>query len=163
MYDVPLTPPRDYSPTYTVGERDVEEGGDEQLDDNQICECSFKGFVEHRWVDNSIEIKVEWDDGDVTWEPEVNLHEDALETLLAYWKNQQRRPTNPKAPYMYDVFAIRKHSKDRKKLLVEWVGYGSADTTWVLRTSVERTAPEMVSQYWNEVKSSRGNRRARRR
>lgn len=162
-YDVPLTPPRDSSPANRVGEQEVEEKGDRQLKDNQICECSFKSFVEHRWMDNSIEIRVEWDDGDMTWEPEANLHEDALETLLTYWKNQRGRPTNPEASYMYDIFAIRRHSKDRKRLFVEWVDYGPDDMTWVLRSSVERTAPEMVSQYWDEVKSRRRNQRVRRR
>lgn len=99
----------------------------------------------------------------MTWEPDANLHEDALETLLTYWKNKRGRPTNPEAPYMYDLLAIRRHSKDHKRLLVEWVGYGSDDMTWVLHLSVERTAPEMVGQYWDELKSRRRNRRMRRR
>ncbi|PHH91491.1 hypothetical protein CDD83_274 [Cordyceps sp. RAO-2017] len=114
-------------------------------------ECSFKRFANHRWVGNSMEIRVEWEDGDVTWEPEANLHADALDTLLQYWSRQGGRPTNPVAPDMYDIFAIRKHSRDRRRLLVEWVGYGPNDASWVSRSAVEETAPEVVKEYWRTM------------
>lgn len=140
-------------------EEQAEQG---QAEDEQVHECCFKRFVKHRWAGNSIEILVEWDEGDFTWEPEANLHEDAPETLLAYWKSQGARPTNPTDPDLYSIFAIRKHSNDRKRLLVEWVGYGPKDMMWVSRRSVEETAPEMVAQYWDRVKLRRRRRFMRR-
>jgi hypothetical protein len=60
---------------------------------------------------------------------------------------------------MFDIHAIREHSKDRKKLLVEWVGYGPKDATWVPRAVVEETAPDVVAEYWKTVKPTRRRRR----
>lgn len=105
-----------------------------------------------------MEIKIQWDDGDCTWEPEIYLHEDALESLLTYWQSQNGRPRNPKDPDMYDIFAIRKHSGDHKKLFVEWVGYGPGDMTWASRTTVEQTALELVTQFFINWGLKRRNR-----
>ncbi|KND88266.1 hypothetical protein TOPH_07048 [Tolypocladium ophioglossoides CBS 100239] len=143
-----------------VGEG-LEQAEEDDAEDEQVHAC-FKRFVQHRWAGDSIEIQVEWDKGDLTWEPEANLHEDAPETLFAYWKSKGARPTNPADPDLYCIFAIRKHSSNRKRLLVEWVGYGPKDMTWVLRRSVEKTAPEMVAQYWDSLKSKRRRRFVRR-
>ncbi|KAM4067484.1 hypothetical protein HRG_001404 [Hirsutella rhossiliensis] len=137
-----------------AGER-LEQAEEEGADDGHVRACCFKRFVQHRWAGDSVEIQVEWDEGDITWEPEGNLHEDAPEALFAYWKSQGARPTNPADPDLFCIFAIRKHNNNRKRLLVEWVGYGPEDMTWVSRRSVEETAPEMVAQYLNKVKRRR--------
>ncbi|KAF4592252.1 Chromo domain protein [Ophiocordyceps camponoti-floridani] len=112
---------------------------------------SFSRFVNHRWAGTSMEIQVQWKDGDVTWEPEANLHADALETLLEYWAGRGGRPSNPLAPDMYDIFAIRKHSRDRRRLMVEWVGYDPKEASWIRRAVVEDTAPQLVEEYWKRV------------
>jgi hypothetical protein len=132
-----------------IGVPDTEEDGDEQ-------EYGFKRFVGHRWADNSIEIQVEWDTGETTWEPETNLHEDVPETLFQYWREQGGRPSNPVDPEMYEVFAIRKHNGNRTKLLVEWVGYEPSEATWVSRKIVEQTAKDIVDAYFESVKTTRG-------
>lgn len=126
-------------------------------------EYTFTRFTDYRWDGNSIEIEVEWEQGDVTWEPEAQLHQDAPDALLEYWESQGGRPTNPNDPDLFDIHTIRKHSKDRKKLLVEWVGYGPKEATWVSRTVVEETAPEVVAQYWKTVKPVQSKRQRRRR
>lgn len=136
-----------------------QERGQEQ---EQAEEYSFKRFGKYRWAGSSIEIQVEWVQGDVTWEPEANLHQDAPESLFAYWKRQGGRPTNPADPDLYDIFAILKHTKDRKRLLVEWVGFGPKDATWVSRAAVEETAPSVAAEYWASVKPA-AKRRPRRR
>ncbi|PHH79863.1 hypothetical protein CDD80_3596 [Ophiocordyceps camponoti-rufipedis] len=112
---------------------------------------SFSRFVNHRWAGTSIEIQVLWKDGDVTWEPEANLHADALDTLLGYWAGRGGRPSNPQAPDMYDIFAIRKHSRDRRRLMVEWVGYDPKEASWIRRAVIEDTAPQLVEEYWKRV------------
>ncbi|RDA84362.1 hypothetical protein CP532_2598 [Ophiocordyceps camponoti-leonardi (nom. inval.)] len=145
----PVSPVSPVSPPVKQS-RDDEEGEEDKKD---AAECSFRRFVNHRWASNSIEIQVEWEDGDVTWEPEANLHADALESLLQYWSVKGGRPTNPLAPDMYDIFAIRKHSKDRRRLMVEWVGYGPKDASWIRRSVVEDTAPQLVKDYWKTVTS----------
>ncbi|KAG6056021.1 hypothetical protein E4U17_002556 [Claviceps sp. LM77 group G4] len=124
-----------------------------------VIEYAFNKFTDHRWVGDSMEIRVAWQDGDLTWEREAVLHEDALDALLAHWKSQGGRPTNPNDPDLFNIFAIRKHTKDRKSLLVEWVGYGPKEASWLPHTEVEKTAPELVAQYWRSIKGARPRRR----
>ncbi|PON23044.1 hypothetical protein TGAM01_v208049 [Trichoderma gamsii] len=119
-------------------------------------EYGFKRFVGYRWAGNSIEIQVEWDTGETTWEPEINLHEDVPDTLFQYWREQGGRPSNPVDPEMYEVFAIRKHNGNRTKLMVEWVGYEPSEATWVSRKGVEETAKDIVDAYFESVKTTRG-------
>ncbi|UKZ67902.1 uncharacterized protein TrAtP1_009061 [Trichoderma atroviride] len=132
-----------------IGVLDTEE-------DKGAEEYGFKRFVGYRWADNSIEIHVEWDTGETTWEPETNLHEDVPDTLFQYWREQGGRPSNPVDPELYEVFAIRKHNGNRTKLMVEWVGYEPSEATWVSRKVVEETAKDMVDAYFQGIKSTRG-------
>ncbi|KID74538.1 uncharacterized protein G6M90_00g111370 [Metarhizium brunneum] len=129
----------------------------------QDGEYAFNRFVDYRWNGDSVEVQVEWEAGDTTWEREDQLHQDAPDALLEYWESQGGRPVNPNNADLFDIHAIRKHSKDRKKLLVEWVGYGPKEATWVPRAVVEETAPEVVAQYWKTVQPGRPGRRRRRR
>ncbi|KAG5933221.1 hypothetical protein E4U59_006997 [Claviceps monticola] len=124
-----------------------------------VIEYAFDKFTDHRWVGDSMEIRVAWQDGDLTWEREAVLHEDAPDALLEYWKSQGGRPTNPNDPDLFNIFAIRKHTKDRKSLLVEWVGYGPKEASWLPHADVEKTAPELVAQYWRSIKGARPRRR----
>ncbi|KYK57372.1 hypothetical protein DCS_04381 [Drechmeria coniospora] len=124
-------------------------------EDEAAAVFSFKTLVHHRWCGNSIEILVKWVAGDVTWESEACLHEDAPEALFDYWEEQGGRPENPNDAGLYDVHRIRSHSADRKKLLVEWVGYHPKEATWVTRTSLQRTVPDVVAQYFQSVGPSR--------
>ncbi|KAH8128823.1 hypothetical protein FP744_10007180 [Trichoderma asperellum] len=131
-------------------------GVPETEEDEGEEEYGFKRFVGHRWVDNSIEIQVEWDTGETTWEPETNLHEDVPDTLFEYWREQGGRPSNPADPEMYEVFAILKHNGNRTKLKVEWVGFEPSEASWVSRKIVEETAKDMVDAYFESVKTTRG-------
>ncbi|KHN95202.1 Chromo domain-like protein [Metarhizium album ARSEF 1941] len=125
-------------------------------------EYTFHHFAGYRWSGDSIEIEVEWAGGDTTWEREDQLHQDAPDALLEFWESQGGRPANPNNPDFFDIHAIRKHSKDRKRLLVEWVGYGPKDATWVPTAVVEETAPEVVTEYWKTVQPARPKQRRRR-
>lgn len=118
-------------------------------------ECAFECFDDHRWDGDAIQIHVQWEGGESTWEDEITLHQDAPEALLDYWKSVGGRPLNPRKPDFYTIYAIRKHSKDRKNLLVEWVGYGPNDASWVPRAVVQQSAPELVNQYWQTIKPGR--------
>nr|UWK21955.1 chromo domain [Trichoderma turrialbense] len=118
-------------------------------------EYGFKRFVAYRWVGDSIEIEVEWDNGEITWEPETNLHEDAPETLFEYWREQGGRPKNPTDPEIYEVFAILKHNKNRTRLLVEWVGFERSEASWVSRKIIEETAKDIVDAYVDSLKTTR--------
>ncbi len=124
-------------------------------------EYAFKRLVNHRWRDDALEVEVEWEKGDRTWEPEASLHEDAPDALLAYWESQDGRPENPGRPGFYEIHAIRKHSRDRKRLFVEWVGYGAQDATWEPRRVVEDAAPYKASDYWNSLPRPKRRRRPR--
>lgn len=115
-------------------------------------EFTFKKLLDHRWEGDSILVYVEWDNGDHTWEPEASLHTDAPQTLLKYWAQQPGgRPENPGRPGFYEIHAIRKHSRDRKRLFVEWVGYGPKDRTWEPAGMVEEAAPAIWTEYWGSL------------
>lgn len=128
----------------------------EDLEGSNIS--AFKRFTDHRWVGDAMEILVIWNNDDQTWEPETNLHLDALPALLQYWKRKGGRPRNPRDANIYDVYAIKKHSKDRKRLQVEWVGFGPKDITWEPRSVIEETSADIVAAYWNTVKDATGMR-----
>ncbi|KAM4065841.1 hypothetical protein HRG_000007 [Hirsutella rhossiliensis] len=130
------------------GDEDKQSQGEEQ-------EYPFKRLVKHRWVGDSMEIRVDWGQGEFTWEPETNLHADALQNLLQYWVKQGGRPTNPTDAGLFNIFAVRQHSPDRKRLLVEWVGYSPKENSWVSCRAVEETAPEVVAEYWKTVQPRR--------
>nr|UXE44010.1 chromo domain containing protein [Trichoderma aurantioeffusum] len=118
-------------------------------------EYGFKRLVGYRWVGDSIEVQVEWDTGDITWEPEANLHEDAPEALFEYWSEQGGRPKNPADPEIYEVFAILKHNKNRTRLLVEWVGFKRSEASWASRKILEETAKDIVDAYFDSLKTTR--------
>nr|UWK20054.1 chromo domain containing protein [Trichoderma albolutescens] len=119
-------------------------------------EYGFKRFIGYRWVGNSIEVQVEWDSGEITWEPETNLHEDAPETLFEYWRDQGGRPKNPTDPEIYEVFAILKHNKNRSRLLVEWVGFERSEASWTSRKIIEETAKDIVDAYFDSLTTTKG-------
>nr|UYO77203.1 chromo domain-containing protein [Trichoderma crystalligenum] len=130
-------------------------GADVRAPETGEEEFSFKRFVRHRWVGNSVEIQVQWESGDSTWEPETNLHQDAPESLFEYWREQGGRPNNPRDPEIYEVFAILKHNKNRSRLLVEWVGYERAEASWASRKIIEETAKDIVDAYFDSLKTSK--------
>ncbi|KAK7419792.1 hypothetical protein QQX98_003164 [Neonectria punicea] len=129
-----------------------EEEEEEEEDDKQY---TFKNIVGHRWKRDEIEVKVQWEQGPATWEPEENFHRDAPDSLFAYWKAQGGRPLNPKDPDLFVIFAIRKHSPNKKRLLVEWLGYDPEENTWLPREAVEETAPAAVEEYWKSLPKGR--------
>nr|UWK20120.1 chromo domain containing protein [Trichoderma polysporum] len=131
-----------------IGVPETEEEEDE--------EYGFKRFVGYRWLGDSIEVQVEWDTGEITWEPETNLHEDVPDTLFEYWREQGGRPKNPIDPEIYEVFAILKHNRNHTKLLVEWVGFEPSEASWASRKVIEETAKDLVDAYFESVKTAKG-------
>lgn len=115
---------------------------------------AFNKLLDHRWVGDEIEMEVEWSRGSSTWEPEAILQRDAAGTVLEYWRREGGRPAHPKDPDLYTIFAILDHSGDRKKLKVQWTGFGPEDATWEPRKTVDETAPGIAEDYWNTVRAS---------
>lgn len=122
---------------------------------------TIKRFADYRWDGDSIEVKVEWEKGRPTWEPEANLHSDAPNSLLAFWTSKHGHPTNPKDADLYEVHSIRNHTVDCKKLLVTWVGFGPEDATWEPCTALERSAGDVVADYWKSVEAKSETRQRR--
>lgn len=121
---------------------------------------AIKRFADYRWDGDSIEIKVEWEEGWPTWEPEVNLHSDAPDDLFVFWASQGGHPTNPSDASLYEVHSITSHSPNRKKLLVSWAGF--ADATWEPCAALETWVGDAVADYWRNVQteSKKNERRA---
>lgn len=106
---------------------------------------------------------MEWTSGVVSWEPESSLYSDAPAAVLEYYEEIGGRPKNPADPLLYDVHGILKHSPDRKKVLVEWVGFGPKEATWEPRHVIAKAAPQISKDYWAEQasKKTRGKAKAR--
>ncbi|KAH6870924.1 hypothetical protein B0T10DRAFT_417898 [Thelonectria olida] len=110
-------------------------------------EYAFNSIVAHRWNGTAFELRIDWEVGPKTWEPEVTLHQDAPDALFAYWRAQGGRPENPLDADIYNVYAIRKLSKNKRKVLVEWVGYEQKDMTWEDRKEIKKTAKAKVDEF----------------
>lgn len=132
-----------------------EEEEEDEGDDGDEEQYGFEGFAGYRWVGDSIEIQVQWDGGETTWEPEANLHHDCPKALFEYWRSHQGRPKNPRDPEMYEVYSILKHNRNRSRLLVEWVGFERSEATWVSRKVIEETAKDVVDAYFGSVTTKR--------
>ncbi|RSL54587.1 hypothetical protein CEP54_009766 [Fusarium duplospermum] len=133
-------------------EEHEEEHQDEEEDDEAY---TFNKILGHRWVKNKIQLQIDWSEHPQTWEPEENIHRDAPDALFDYWRSKGGRPDNPKKPGVYDIFAIRKHSKNKKKVLVEWVGYDKNEQTWEDRKNIEKTAKDLVDDYFDGLKGKK--------
>lgn len=128
-------------------EMEVQEKTGDTDDADEAAEYEIQALVDHRWDGDSIEVRVEWAQGGDTWEPEINLHEDANAMLLNYWKEMGGRPVNPEDPNLFHVARILRATPNGKKLLVEWVGYGPKGRTWELKTDMQEAAPEAVANF----------------
>lgn len=131
-----------------VGEASSDDASDISTGTNE--QWTIRALVDHRRVSGDIEIQVDWDNGETTWEPERNIHLDAPELLFKYWDDQGGRPLNPDDPDMFDIVAIRAHSK--RRFLVEWTGYHPSENTWLPRKEVERTAGDVAKEYLEDLK-----------
>lgn len=146
--DEEMADPEDEAEHDTEGE-EHDENEEEEEDDESY---TFNKILNHRWVKNKIQLQIEWSEHPQTWEPEENIHRDAPAALFDYWRSKGGRPDNPKKPGVYDIFAIRKHSKNKKKVLVEWVGYDESEQTWEDRRKIEKAAKDLVDDYFDGFK-----------
>lgn len=123
--------------------------------DDDAKEWVIDKFVNHRFRKDDLEIQVQWEDGDVTWEPELSLHADAPQVLFAYWKKVGGRPSKPGQEELFNVFAIRgeRARAKKKQLLVEWLGY--KERSWEPHGAIVEAAPELVEEFEN-TKPARG-------
>ena len=113
----------------------------------------LKSLTGHRWNDGAFDVLVEWHPGECTYESERDIHLEAPQLLFRYWEAQGGRPLNPEDPEMFDILAIRAHTK--RRVLVEWTGYPPSDNTWLPRKDVRETAPDAVKEYFDRLKKGR--------
>lgn len=148
--------PEEQEPEEPEPEQELEQEPEEQeAEDDE--EHEFKRIMDYRWVDDRIELRVEWSDGERTWTDEEIFQEDAPEALFDFWRTfPNGRPDNPNDPGVYQVFAIRKHRTHRgkKQVLVEWLGYDSSECTWENQNYIEQVAPDHVDDYMSKVKGT---------
>ncbi|EEU42909.1 uncharacterized protein NECHADRAFT_84250 [Fusarium vanettenii 77-13-4] len=147
--DEEMADPQDEAEHDTEVEEQNENEEEEEEDDESY---TFNKILSHRWVKNKIQLQIDWSEHPQTWEPEENIHRDAPTALFDYWRSKGGRPDNPKKPGVYDIFAIRKHSKNKKKVLVEWVGYDESEQTWEDRKTIAKAAKELVDDYFDGLK-----------
>ncbi|KAF5018549.1 hypothetical protein F66182_9462 [Fusarium sp. NRRL 66182] len=139
----------------------LEQAEEEEQFDESTGEV--KRMTDFRWDGDEIEMRVEWQDGTFTWEPEHTMHADVPEILFAFWDSRGGRPTNADNDQVYQIFKICNHRtiKGTPKLQVEWVGYRKEYNTWEPRDQIQQDQPEVVDQYFASVKKTPGRRKRR--
>lgn len=158
--EVPL-PSSSPTPSPSTGRSKRTRAASDEESEVELEDQPFERFIAYRWIDDELELQVEWSDGNTTWEPEANLHHDAPDALFEYWTEIGGRPPNPEDATLYTVHKILKHSPNRQKVLVEWLGFGPDEATWERRDYIQKMVPDMSRQYWEgQRKKKRGRRRA---
>ncbi|KAF5241032.1 hypothetical protein FAUST_4064 [Fusarium austroamericanum] len=138
-------------------QEEPEQEESEEVEEEDDQEHQFKRIMDYRWVDDKIELRVEWSDGERTWSDEEIFHQDSPEALFDFWRHQPGgRPENPNDPGVYLVFAIRKHRtfRGKKQVLVEWLGYDSSEQTWENQSYIEQVAKEHVDDYMSKLQGT---------
>ena len=129
---------------------------------------TFKRIVDHRhkrrclthW-EKSIDIQIEWDTGDMTWEPFENIANDASSDLAEYaleqklLEHKQWRNLAVHLPEYtssrYELKKIRNHRPRNRvprdngiELEIEW---SNGEITWESADMINKDAPQMFEQY----------------
>ncbi|KAJ4188257.1 hypothetical protein NW759_016838 [Fusarium solani] len=163
-------------PKSTNEQRDKKDAGvdgDAAAAPASMDESQVNKFNAHR-VDaevSTVEIQVEWEGGETTWEAERDLQEDVPALVYKYWDGLGGRDTATGLD-LYHVFKISKSAKVPKsakapnstqpadnpkdshyRYRVQWVGCPSADSTWEYESVLRDIAPDEFEKF--EAKESR--------
>ncbi|KAJ4175672.1 hypothetical protein NW755_014812 [Fusarium falciforme] len=149
------------------GKKDAGVDGDAAAAPASMDESQVNKFNAHR-VDtkvSTVEIQVEWEGGETTWEAERDLQEDVPALVYKYWDGLGGRKSATNLE-LHHVFKISKrakvskspqpsdNSKDTQYMYrVQWVGYSPTDSTWECESVLREIAPDEFEKF--EAKESR--------
>ncbi|KAJ3455369.1 hypothetical protein MRS44_013969 [Fusarium solani] len=158
------------------GKKDAGVDGDAAAAPASMDESQVNKFNAHR-VDtevSTVEIQVEWEGGETTWEAERDLQEDVPALVYKYWDGLGGRDTATGLDY-YHVFKISERVKvpedaqpadnpkdSHYRYRVQWVGYRRADSTWECNSVLRDIAPEEFKKF-EAKESERGTAESRKR
>ncbi|GKT52598.1 uncharacterized protein ColSpa_12779 [Colletotrichum spaethianum] len=98
-------------------------------------------------------LRVRWEGGEETWEPETDLQIDAPLALFAYWDSLWGgRASAMVDKELWHVFKVVSHETKpdgNVYLQVAWVG--SPDTSWEPEGNIRKAAGRLVENYWRSV------------
>ncbi|KAL6353993.1 hypothetical protein LRP88_12683 [Fusarium phalaenopsidis] len=140
------------------GKKDAGVNGDAAAAPASMDESQVNKFNAHR-VDtevSTVEIQVEWEDGETTWEAERDLQEVVPALVYKYWDGLGGRESATNLE-LYHVFKISKRAKVSKTQYmyrVQWVGYDPTDSTWEHDYTLQNIAPDVLEKF--EAKVSKG-------
>ncbi|KAJ4168285.1 hypothetical protein NW754_013619 [Fusarium falciforme] len=164
------------------GKKDAGVDGDAAAAPASMDESQVNKFNAHR-VDakvSTVEIQVEWEGGETTWEAERDLQEDVPALVYKYWDGLGGRNTATGLD-LYHVFRILQsvevpkgaevpkstqpsdNSKDTQYMYrVQWVGFRHTDSTWERESKLREVAPDEFKKF-EAKESERGNAESRKR
>jgi hypothetical protein len=121
-----------------------------ELEIDKILSCR-RNLADPTLLDLQVSWKTNDPAGDITWEPESNIQEDAPKALFQYWRTiKGGRSLALKDHDMWHVHRIEKHQvvqgTNKVRLHVYWVG--SAQRSWEPEEAVAGYAEEHLEEYF---------------
>ncbi|KAL9561179.1 hypothetical protein ACKAV7_014534 [Fusarium commune] len=127
----------------------------EKIDPDFEKDVAIGEFIGHR-VDtenSTVDIRVEWQDGETTWESEWSLQERVPALVFKYWEKLDGRDAATNLD-TYHVFKILKRAPPSDKLgnsqhmyQVQWVGYRPAESTWEHESKLRTITPDKLERF----------------
>lgn len=122
--------------------------------DSDSTEDEIESLESHRvdTINATVDIRVKWASGDMTWEPEWSLQEQVPTLVYKYWDKLDGRDSATGLD-TYHVFRILKRTaapakaKHKYMYQVQWTGYRTSDTTWEHEEMLQVVAPGELDKY----------------
>ncbi|KAM5356677.1 hypothetical protein ACJ41O_003323 [Fusarium nematophilum] len=155
------TPTWEDKPTPKAAEPIDTRNGDKAVKENgDAAAAAFKedveieSFIGHA-VDqdtSTVDIQVQWEGGETTWETEWSLQEQVPTLVFKYWDKLDGRESATGLD-VYHVFKILKRTSLSKAknpqymYQVQWVGYRRTESTWEHESKLREIAPEELEKF----------------
>ncbi|KAH7189829.1 hypothetical protein DER44DRAFT_798050 [Fusarium oxysporum] len=147
-----------------VGQAQPQPSGDalDDIDPSSREDVAIDDFIDHRvdTVNSTVDIKVQWEGGETTWESEWSLQEQVPALVFKYWKNRDSREAATNLD-VYHVFKILnrttqpgKSKGDKFMYEVQWVGYPRTDSTWEYESKLRMISPGELEKFEAEELAS---------
>ncbi|OHE92495.1 hypothetical protein CORC01_12213 [Colletotrichum orchidophilum] len=126
---------------------------DVEMDDPKNGIFVFDKILGHRRDPNDktlFQMHISWKHDDPTWETEQTIHEDAEESLFAYWDSLKGGRLGAMADKnLWHALRVEKHRQKPSgavQLYVCWIG--SPERSWEPESQVEVYARQHIENYW---------------
>ncbi|RGP72638.1 hypothetical protein FLONG3_6646 [Fusarium longipes] len=143
--------PAEYDELERNGDKAQPNGGTiERVDPGYKEDVEIDSFIDFRIdeANSTVDIRVQWEGGETTWESEWSLQEQVPALVFQYWDKLGGRDAATNLE-VYHVFKIlrRDNSSRAKKYEVQWVGYKRSDSTVEKEEFLRSIAPAELEKF----------------